>query len=293
MDLKAHPLTTKRHSKGFIQLDPLPTAQELSEYYAKVYFQDNRGQYETDYNDEEKAWFRLEGTIADYVHRQACPHATNRRFFDVGCGEGFVTAELLDRGWIVRCCDFSVHGLQKFHPQLLPFFEQGDIYRILDQAIASGDKYDLINLANVLEHVLDPEALLRMLRRVLSDQGLLRIVVPNDFSDFQAFLKAQGKLDTDYWLTSEHLNYFNFTTFRDLLESEGYRFERYLSDHPIEHFLMHDASNYKKVSGVGKQAHYARCKMDLFYAKNLPAYVDMLEVHSRVGMGRDIVAFVR
>ena len=67
MDLSTHPLTTKRHPKGFVQLDPLPSEQDLKDYYTRVYFQENKGQYETDYNDEEKAWFRLEGRIADHV----------------------------------------------------------------------------------------------------------------------------------------------------------------------------------------------------------------------------------
>jgi 2-polyprenyl-3-methyl-5-hydroxy-6-metoxy-1,4-benzoquinol methylase len=293
MDLTTHPLTTKAHAKGFIQLDPIPSEEGLKEYYARVYFQQNRGQYEQEYTDEEKAWFRLEGAIADHVHRTAFPNATVRRCLDVGCGEAFVAAELYDRGWTIRACDFSIFGIQKFHPHLLPYFEQGDIYEILQREIDGQQQYELINLANVLEHVRDPEALLRMLRRLLSVTGLLRITVPNDYSDFQAYMKTQGTIDGDYWLTPEHLSYFNFTNFRRLLESEGYHVERYLADHPIEHFLMHDGSNYKRTPSAGKQAHYARVKLDLFYARNLPAYVRVLEAHAEVGMGRDIIAFVR
>lgn len=294
MDLSTHPLTTKRHARGFVQLDPVPSNQELKDYYSRVYFQESRGQYEQEYTDEEQKWFRLEGVIADLVHRQVFTHElATRRFFDVGCGEGFVAAALHDLGWHVRACDFSVFGVQKFHPHLLPYFEQGDIYEILQRAIDDGQQYELINLANVLEHVTDPEGLLRILRRLLSEHGLLRITVPNDFSDFQAYLKDQGKIAGDYWLSPEHLSYFNFTTLKELLEAEGYRIDRYLADHPIEHFLMHDGSNYKKNSAVGKQAHYARVKLDLFYAKDLTNYVNMLAAHAAVGMGRDIIAFVR
>jgi SAM-dependent methyltransferase len=294
MDLSSHPLTTKRHAKGFIQLDPLPSDQELKEYYSKVYFQQNQGQYESEYTDEEKAWFRLDAAVADFVHAETFPGPRpGRRFFDVGCGEGFAAAELLGRGWKVRACDFSRYGLEKFHAQLLPFFEQGDVYEILRRSIEEGNQYELINLANVLEHVRDPVALLGLLRRLLSPTGLLRIAVPNDFSEFQAFLKAEGKLAGDDWLRPEHLSYFDFVSFRRLLEGEGYRIERYLADHPIEHFLLHDGSNYKRNAAAGKQAHLARVKIDLFYARRLPAYVRMLASHAEVGMGRDIIAFVR
>jgi SAM-dependent methyltransferase len=294
MKLKSHPLTVKTHPMGFRQLDPLPSEADLKAHYEETYFQANEGQYSHEYTPAEKDWFHLDALVADHVFRERFPAIKGKpELLDVGCGEGFFSAKLAEKGWSVRACDFSSFGIKHFHPQLLPFFEQGNIYEILDREIRNERKYHLVNLGNVLEHVTDPVGLLGKLRKIIHPEGLIRIGVPNDFSELQEFLKAEGKIDSDYWLFPEHLSYFNFPNFRRLLESEEFRIERYLADHPIEHFLMHEGSNYKKNPAAGKQAHLARVKLDLFYSRDLPAYVRMLEAHASLGMGRDIIAFFR
>jgi 2-polyprenyl-3-methyl-5-hydroxy-6-metoxy-1,4-benzoquinol methylase len=290
----SHPLTTRVHPLGFIQLDPLPTAGELEQYYSEVYYQESQAQYESVYTEEEKEWFRLDGKIADYLHKHTFRDMPSRSLFDVGCGEGFFSAELYSNDWTVKCCDFSSHGLTSFNPQLINFFQKGNIYNILEDALQSDAKYDLVNLSNVLEHVIDPVSLLRSLRKLLSEQGILRISVPNDFSAFQEYLRKIGKIESEYWLCPDHLSYFNFSNFKNLLINLGFEICYLMGDFPIEHFLLNDASNYKKLgSSIGKQAHYARCKHDLFYSSDLGDYVNFLEAQGSLGVGRDIIAYVR
>lgn len=294
MKLQDHSLTTIVTDYGFRRLYSLPTASELEAYYSEVYYQENKAQYESSYTTEEIAWFRLEGKIADYIYRSTYPQITNPTCLDVGCGEGFISAELSSLSWNVRCCDFSSFGISRCNPSLLANFQRANIYEYLDSEIAHGNTYDLVNLANVLEHVLDPIALLGSLRQMLSPSGLLRIVVPNDFSPFQEYLKAQSKLRTDYWLTPEHLSYFNFANLEALFAKQGFEINHLLSDFPIENYIMNDFSNYKELGpSVGKQAHLARCKIDLFFSQDLPSYISFLAAQAKLGIGRDIIAYVR
>jgi 2-polyprenyl-3-methyl-5-hydroxy-6-metoxy-1,4-benzoquinol methylase len=294
MSLRSHRLDTSIHPIGFRQLDPLPSAEELREFYAEFYFQKSAAQYQLEYTDEEKDWFRLDAQVSDYLYSLVFPECGEKKsMFDVGCGEGFIASEFARLGWHVSACDFSSFGVSHFHPGLLASFEQGDIYEILARHIEDRRAFDFVNLANVLEHVLDPVELLRRLKRIISDRGVLRIVVPNDFSDLQNFLIGCNRISGSYWLTPEHINYFNYRSFTKILSATGYKIDYMLADFPIEHFLMHDGSNYKNNPALGRQAHLARVKLDLFYSKNLPAYVQALSAQAQLGMGRDLIAFVR
>ncbi|MDZ4288667.1 MAG: class I SAM-dependent methyltransferase [Prosthecobacter sp.] len=277
---------------GFRHMDPMPAAEELAHYYAEKYFQENSGPYSASYSDEEIQWFKLPATMADYLVRQRQPQATTLSLLDVGCGEGFFMERLQALGWDVKGYDYSRNGIEHFHPQLLSRFAQGDIYELLNQSIEHGETFDLINLSNVLEHVTDAHALLTRLRPLLSAKGLLRICVPNDFSDFQAYLIEKEKIDKEFWVcTPVHTHYFNLPSLRATIEAAGLRTEHMLADFEIQEYLVHEGSNYIRDRTLGKQAHLARVALDTFYSRNLPAFVKMREAEAECGKGRCLIAF--
>jgi SAM-dependent methyltransferase len=98
------------------------------------------------------------------------------RVLDVGCGVGSFAALLSARSLRVSCADVSeknVETVRRRHPELpvvradataLPFEE---------------DAFDAAVLMEVLEHVEDDRAALSELRRVVRDDGLLILSVPN------------------------------------------------------------------------------------------------------------------
>jgi len=211
----------------------------------------------------------------------------------VGCGEGFFGGYFHKNGWKVKACDFSKYGVAKHHPELLDNFEQGDIYQILQQEIEIGKKYDLINLSNVLEHVIDPIATLTMLKNIMSSKTILRVCVPNDFSFIQHYL-VNNKLCTQTWVNPpEHLSYFTPNTLRSLIQSVGLNAHKILTTFPIEYFIFNEHSNYTKDKTKGKQAHYARVKIDnLLLKKDIKNFIKYYEVAAKLENGRDIVAFI-
>lgn len=277
---------------GFRHMEPMPAAEELAHFYAEKYFQENSGPYSASYSEEEIEWFKLPAMMADYLVRQRQPQAKALSLLDVGCGEGFFMERLQHLGWAIKGYDYSRSGIEHFHPQLLAHFTQGDIYELLNRSIEAGEKYDLINLSNVLEHVTDAHALLTHLRPLLSPKGLLRICVPNDFSDFQSYLIEKGKIDKEFWVsTPVHTHYFNLPSLKATIEAAGLRTEHMLADFEIQEFLMHSGSNYIRDRSQGKQAHLARVALDTFYSRNLPAFVRMREAEAECGKGRCLIAF--
>lgn len=81
--------------------------------------------------------------------------------------------------------DFSDFGLKTFHPHLIKFLKKLDIYDHIDEAINTNKFFDIISMDNVLEHVIDPELLLRKLMNLMHDKSVIRITVPNDFYPFR------------------------------------------------------------------------------------------------------------
>jgi 2-polyprenyl-3-methyl-5-hydroxy-6-metoxy-1,4-benzoquinol methylase len=104
---------------GFYRYDPLPSEEELNEYYDKKYYQEGCGSYELSYTDDEISYFRLKASL---IYRKASRLADvieGAKMIDIGCGEGWVINEFHQQGFSVLGVDFSRYGIAKFHPHLL------------------------------------------------------------------------------------------------------------------------------------------------------------------------------
>ena len=57
-----------------------------------------------------------------------------------------------------------------------------------------GKTFNVITLNNLLEHVIDPSYTIELASQLLNIDGVLIIEVPNDFSNYQNFLKEKKKM---------------------------------------------------------------------------------------------------
>lgn len=290
-------LKTKRHALGFLQIDPMPTELELSHYYEKTYYQTPvSATYATSYSPEELVYIKNRARVAESVlNRLVDVSAGEPRLADIGCGEGFFAAHFLDLKWQIAAADFSVAGVERQNPQILPYFSQGDIYGILDTWRGQARQFDCINLGNVLEHVREPIALLGRVHRLLAPSGVLRVCVPNDFSAVQLDLLKRG-LTAETWICPpDHLSYFNFTTLPGVLREVGFAPMELMTDFPIELFLYNDHSNYSVERSRGKAAHLARVRIDNLLIENagVDNYISMMKGAANCGFGRTVIGFAR
>jgi len=96
---------------------------------------------------------------------------------DVGCGQGFASASLRDRGaQHVTGIEYDLAAAELARQQL-DVVHQGDVGVILP-ALPSG-QFDLILAYDVLEHLVDPYETLSGLRRICRPGGQLHVSVPN------------------------------------------------------------------------------------------------------------------
>ena len=189
--------------------------------------------------------------------------------------------------------DFSDFGLKTFHPHLIKFLKKLDIYDHVDEAINANKFFDIISMDNVLEHVIDPELLLRKLMSLMHDKSVIRITVPNDFSSFQNMLLRKG-ISEETWVNApEHLSYFNSVNLVKFCEALGFRVYSAQCDFPIEIFLTNKHSHYYKNSALGKGAHNSRiiCT-DYLINEDIDSFIDLSEAAAKLQFGRDVTVYL-
>ena len=96
--------------------------------------------------------------------------------------------------WLPKGVDYQVNPIKKLNKKVLPYFVEKDPSIFIKDAIKNKEKYNIIVIQNVLEHVLDPELLISDLKTILNNTGILLIQVPNDYSVTQEFaLREKNK----------------------------------------------------------------------------------------------------
>jgi 2-polyprenyl-3-methyl-5-hydroxy-6-metoxy-1,4-benzoquinol methylase len=283
----------KRHDLGYMEVANKPTQDELRKYYAERYFQTEQGNYRAAYGGAELNY--IEAKIKQKAHVVLNHHKGNGgSLLDVGCGEGFAMAFFHRQGWKVEGLDFSSAGLLAMNPHLANMLTTGDVFSLLEERMDGSRRHDTIWLANVLEHVAEPVELLTKLRSLLTEDGMLVVTVPNDFSSVQKLLIDENHIDSSFWIAlPDHLAYFNADSLKNIAAATGYATQKILGDFPIDWFLLHPGSNYVRDRSRGPAAHAARIQIEnLLSALPIDAVNTFFEAMAAVGLGRQVTAFL-
>ncbi len=191
-----------------------PDSQELSRLYSF------NGGYHTELTVDAVSVALHEGEAQRYVGILEALR-TPGRLLDVGCSTGLFLKAAQRAGWSVKGIEYSndtadtargVHGL--------------DVHTgSLDEGALEGERFDVITMWDVLEHVPDPRAMLVRARALLPSEGLLIIKTPNVDGWFPRLsLLPAGILQ--FWAHPEppgHLFQFSRRTVEALLGATGFR----------------------------------------------------------------------
>ena len=97
---------------------------------------------------------------------------------DVGCGNGNISIYLGSKGLKVTGIDLSADAIR--HAQANNSFKHVDFHvKDAEKLIYESKQYDVIICSEVLEHLHEPERLLKEIYTLLKDRGKLIITVPN------------------------------------------------------------------------------------------------------------------
>lgn len=284
----------RRNELGFWEVNEKPSPEELQEYYSNQYFQQTKGSYEESYSPDELNYLRNRWKLKKKIVEKIRGNTTGS-LLDIGCGEGNNIAFFREIGWSVRGLDFSTFGVETHHPECIDFVITGDIYELLEEEKRQENSYDIIWMQNVLEHVIDPINVFRILSSLVTAESVVVITVPNDFSISQLSAKEHGHIDSDFWIVlPDHLNYFSPESLVNVSEKMGWSVKELISDFPVDWFLFHEGSNYIRNKSLGKAAHFARIQIENSLQQNNSN--DIIEFWSslpRVGVGRNLTIFLQ
>jgi 2-polyprenyl-3-methyl-5-hydroxy-6-metoxy-1,4-benzoquinol methylase len=130
------------------------------------------------------------------------------RYLDVGCSTGFVVEAARDAGWAATGIDLNPSAIEFGRSRGLDLRVAA-----LDDAGLEAGSFDAVSLFDVLEHLIDPNAIVRAASDLLAPGGILFLYVPNYDSASRLLMGANAHF---IWPT-HHLNYYTPTTIRDLM----------------------------------------------------------------------------
>ena len=284
-----------KNKHGYYSVKNIPTEVELAEYYEKKYYQVAVGSYEIEYDAEEVLYFKNKIEERTYIIEQNLAASNNKRFLDIGCGEGWALNNYKEKGWEVVGLDYSDFGCKKFNSSCQENLIVGNIYSNLKKLIVEKKQYSVVWIDNVLEHVTDPEFLVNEIKDVIEPGGILVIEVPNDFSFIQKYAIDKKLVDNEFWVvTPDHLSYFNKEGLSNLLSSSGYQTIDFIADYPIDINLLNPNTNYVKDRTKGKSCHKERISFEnLIHQRPMDHVLDFYRACAQLGLGRQITGFFR
>jgi len=146
------------------------------------------------------------------------------RVLEFGCSTGYMSKALHDRlGATVVGVELNAEAAELAQAHLERVLV-GDAEELDLEAELGGERFDAILFADVLEHLRDPAALLRRVRPLLAEGGIVVASIPNiaHASVRLALLGGSWRYREQGLLDETHLRFFTREGVEDLFESAGY-----------------------------------------------------------------------
>ncbi len=273
----------------FIHCIPYPNEEELSLFYKKKFYEQNR---KKNYFSMQKTQIRWWNKI--FLERLKTFEkilGKTGSVLDIGCGPGFFLKFAKGRGWNVAGIDSSERAVEYAKKKL----KLKNVNRISyqDKALKEKDLYDVIYSNGVLEHIEDPLNFIKVSQKLLKKKGLLFISVANDFNIFQ-FLSMKNVSKPWWILPPEHINYFRIHDIKKIFNEKYFKVIDICSNFPLEIFILM-GQNYIKNKKIGKLSHLQRVRFEENFEKsNMEEYKkEFYKKFSKLGLGRSIEIIVQ
>lgn len=212
--------------QGLLYLSPAPSAADLKMMY------EDQGQFDgPEYTDEARvrAVLAYADDSLDRVGRHCGWASQPRRILEVGAG----------LAWMCRAAKArhpeAITVAQDVSPEAVGRCAWVDHYvqaEIADPQFTAYGPYDLISLTHVIEHLVDPVAVVRRCRELLAPEGLIFVTAPHRPRGWQ---DAAPNLETwarySYNHVPAHIQYFSEISLQRLAVTSGCSLIYWSHDH--------------------------------------------------------------
>ena len=232
----------------------------------------------TTFNYEQSIWGKGDATLSlkdptSFRLHQALKALTTipegGRVLEIGCGAGQFIRAVKKHRPDLQClgCDISEEGLR-----LAQKYNDGVSYSLnIEEAVPyEDDSIDAVLIFDVLEHVQNPQALVKEVYRILKKGGLFYSFVPCE-GDIFALWNLLEKLHLKKELTKKyagHINYFSRKDLKNLFKDNQFIIEsiRY-SEHVVgqivgvfAYILMNRAAHQKGILQINNETYFGELK---------------------------------
>ncbi len=187
---------------GFVFVDPLPSKNELNEYYNR-----NFGgvllETEKDVNRKAKEFLKISEKLG-----------LKGRLLEIGCSYGFFLNILKEKNWDVKGTELAKDSVKFAKEKYRLDVREGSL-----EELKFKEKFDVIVMFDVLEHTRNPDEQARIVNNLLNENGIFVLTTPN-IRSLDYFLN--GKY-WDWMIPPAHLNYFSTKTIKRFLKKNGFK----------------------------------------------------------------------
>lgn len=252
---------------GYLRVDPVPSQEEVERYYREEFYSTEYKRFNDSSLEIQKEEQEFFDSRWESIHLACLKHfgRTNElSVFDIGFGYAQALIYFHRKGMKVSGLEPSPEGVAYARSKGLTVFQAG----IEDFACVGDNRYDVVTVLNVLEHLRNPsETLINIRKSLLNPGGLLVIDVPNEFNDFQLAANAAFGLK-EWWVCPPvHINYFSSSSLSSLAERCGYRVVQREASFPLELFLLM-GDVYIGNAELGRACHQKRVKFESLLRKH-------------------------
>lgn len=232
---------------------PVQAAMELNTYYTDGY----RREYESPPRREQYRQDLDEARIR--VRRILHLVNSGTRLLEIGSGSGAFLDSIRPYVSQVVGIEPDVNYRQSICSEL-----QIDVRSSLDQC--DGQPFDVVTVFHVLEHITEPVVFLRSIHRVMADEGVLLLEVPNVDDALVSVYRIPAYMG--FYFQKAHLYYFSSATLLEALKQAGFSAS-------VQGVQRYDISNHIQWMLTGQPGGQG-CYDHVFLPSAQAAYADSL-----------------
>jgi 2-polyprenyl-3-methyl-5-hydroxy-6-metoxy-1,4-benzoquinol methylase len=272
----------------FKHIAPMPSDKKLDNIYREEYYSEEKPQYFRRIKRDLEWWNLVYGD--KYGTFESNLSKKGRRILDVGSGPGYFLLHGKKRGWETLGIEPSRQAAS--HARKLGILVSENF---LDGALAKTlGKFDVVHMSEVIEHLPDPAGMIKIIHSLLKTGGIICIDAPNDYNPIQHTLRTVDEYKPWWVAPPHHINYFDFSSIRKLLEKNKFKVFLEEGTFPIDMFLLM-GDNYIGNDKLGRKCHGKRKRLELSLAK--AGHNDMkrklYQACADIGIGRNLVMYGR
>jgi 2-polyprenyl-3-methyl-5-hydroxy-6-metoxy-1,4-benzoquinol methylase len=208
---------------SFVFLDPRLRPEELELLYSDEYFLHDGADFgahsSTDYESAAIKGSVKFPEILGWIQR----YKPSGEFFEIGCGMGYFLDFARRNGYAVSGIEYAELGVRTCQTKFGLSVQRGSF----EDFPLQPDRYDVMFMGDVLEHLIQPLDMLRKAHSMLRQSGLFVAEVPSTFNSLagRSAVAAMRLLGTRKKMVMPpyHVNEFTPKTLRLMIERAGFR----------------------------------------------------------------------